>query len=56
VLVPPFNDGVTLNKSLNFSKPQSLSWAKWGLKKKKEEEEKKSTRIYLPHRALLKTK
>lgn len=43
VLVPPFNYGVTLTKSLNFSKPQSFSWAKWGFKKKKK---KASTPVY----------
>lgn len=45
--------GVTLNKSLNFSELQSLSWLNGDLREKKK---KKSTRIYLPHRALLKTK
>lgn len=46
--VPPLNDGVTLNKSLGFSKPQSLSRAKWGLKGRKK---KKPPRLSTPQGA-----
>lgn len=62
VLAPPLNNGVTLNKSLNFSRSQFLSWSKWGFKenkkttKKNTKKTKTKKRLYLPHRVLLKTK